>query len=127
MWKFYLEYFSPVIGNHEGLQIFKKGVEYVKWVRVNQYLKSFDTSVEKGDFIPESAVYKLAFKSSNTRRLDRDEVMASKLEGMNMVSTLINESGLYSAILGSNKEEAKRFKKWVTSEVTELAFLLSVK
>lgn len=29
----------------------------------------------------------------------------------------VNESGMYSLILRSNKEEAKRFKKWVTSEV----------
>jgi hypothetical protein len=31
--------------------------------------------------------------------------------------TVINESGLYSVILRSNKPEAKRLKKWVTSEV----------
>ena len=31
--------------------------------------------------------------------------------------TTINESGLYSLILGSRKPEAKRFKKWVASEV----------
>jgi len=31
--------------------------------------------------------------------------------------TLINESGLYSAILRSNKPQAKQFKKWVTGEV----------
>ncbi|GAB2885258.1 hypothetical protein GCM10027202_12320 [Microvirgula curvata] len=30
---------------------------------------------------------------------------------------IINESGLYSAILRSRKPEAKRFKKWVTNEV----------
>lgn len=30
---------------------------------------------------------------------------------------LINESGLYSLILSSNMPNAKRFKKWVTSEV----------
>lgn len=30
---------------------------------------------------------------------------------------MINESGLYSLILGSRKPAAKRFKKWVTSEV----------
>ncbi|ODT75475.1 MAG: antirepressor [Nitrosomonadales bacterium SCN 54-20] len=30
---------------------------------------------------------------------------------------VINESGLYAAILKSRKPEAKRFKKWVTSEV----------
>ena len=31
--------------------------------------------------------------------------------------TVINESGLYSLILGSKLESAKRFKHWVTSEV----------
>lgn len=52
-----------------------------------------------------------------TRRLDDDESISAKLAGMNMKSTLINESGLYNAVLGSNKPEAKAFKKWVTSEV----------
>lgn len=54
-----------------------------------------------------------------TRNLDDDE------KGMQNVHTLggeqemlvINESGLYSAILRSRKTEAKRFKKWVTAEV----------
>lgn len=32
-------------------------------------------------------------------------------------TTVINESGLYSLIFGSKLESAKRFKKWVTSEV----------
>lgn len=32
-------------------------------------------------------------------------------------TTIINESGLYSLIFGSKLESAKRFKKWVTSEV----------
>ena len=31
--------------------------------------------------------------------------------------TVINESGMYSLILGSKLEGAKRFKRWVTSEV----------
>jgi len=54
-----------------------------------------------------------------TRNLDDDE------KGTQIVRTLggdqemlvINESGLYSAILRSRKAEAKRFKKWVTAEV----------
>ena len=33
------------------------------------------------------------------------------------VITLINESGLYSLILRSNLSEAKKFKRWITSEV----------
>lgn len=35
----------------------------------------------------------------------------------NQKINIINESGLYSLILGSRKTEAKPFKKWVTSEV----------
>ena len=31
--------------------------------------------------------------------------------------TIINESGLYSLALGSKLESARRFKRWVTSEV----------
>lgn len=31
--------------------------------------------------------------------------------------TFINESGLYSLIIRSNKEEAKPFRKWITSEI----------
>ena len=52
-----------------------------------------------------------------TRYLDDDESMSVKLTGMNMLSTLINEPGLYSAILRSRKSEAKEFKRWVAHEV----------
>lgn len=37
--------------------------------------------------------------------------------GGNQKVTIINESGLYSLILSSKLESAKRFKRWVTSEV----------
>lgn len=44
----------------------KSDTEYVRWETVNRYLeKSFSQNVGKGDFIPESAVYKLAFKANN--------------------------------------------------------------
>ena len=58
-----------------------------------------------------------------TRRLDDDEVYkiaSPELGGTNSMAremTVINESGLYNAIIGSKKPEAKAFKKWVTSEV----------
>lgn len=39
------------------------------------------------------------------------------LSGQNREAFLINESGLYSLILGSKLPSAKRFKHWVTSEV----------
>jgi prophage antirepressor-like protein len=57
-------------------------------------------------------------------RLDADEKMTLVLtEGQTGVRggprqmTVINESGLYSVILRSDKPDAKRFKKWITSEV----------
>jgi len=53
-------------------------------------------------------------------RLDDDEKDAigiSDAIGRVQKMTIINESGLYSAILRSNKPEAKAFKKWITSEV----------
>lgn len=56
-------------------------------------------------------------------RLDEDErakIASPDLGGANSMArefTLINESGLYNAILGSQKPDAKRFKKWVTSEI----------
>lgn len=37
--------------------------------------------------------------------------------GREQQTTVINESGLYSLIFGSKLESAKKFKKWVTSEV----------
>ena len=37
--------------------------------------------------------------------------------GRKQETILINESGLYSLILSSKLESAKRFKHWVTSEV----------
>ena len=37
--------------------------------------------------------------------------------GSNRGVTVINESGLYSLILGSKQPNAKEFKRWVTSDV----------
>lgn len=54
------------------------------------------------------------------KRMDSDEKMSSKMDGIsktNPVAVLINESGLYNAIIGSEKPDAKKFRKWVTSEV----------
>jgi prophage antirepressor-like protein len=54
-----------------------------------------------------------------TRWLDDDEKGPHNVGtlGGDQRMTVINESGLYSAILRSRKPEAKRFKKWVTAEV----------
>lgn len=53
------------------------------------------------------------------RFLDEDEKDTHQVStlGGNQTMKVINESGLYSAILKSKKPQAKSFKKWVTSEV----------
>lgn len=53
------------------------------------------------------------------RFLDEDEKDTHQMStlGGNQTMKVINESGLYSAILKSKKPQAKAFKKWVTSEV----------
>lgn len=50
-------------------------------------------------------------------RLDDDESMPLSVDASESKMTCISESGLYSLILRSQKPEAKRFKKWITSEV----------
>lgn len=54
------------------------------------------------------------------KRLDEDEVSSIDVTdslGRNQNTNVINEPGLYSLILGSKKQEAKEFKKWITHEV----------
>ena len=48
---------------------------------------------------------------------DLDEVPIQDSIGRMQKTPIINESGLYSLILGSKLDGAKRFKRWVTSEV----------
>ena len=48
---------------------------------------------------------------------DKDEVPIQDSIGRSQMTPIINESGLYSLILKSNLDTAKRFKRWVTSEV----------
>ncbi|MFT3720387.1 Bro-N domain-containing protein [Pseudorhodoferax sp.] len=57
--------------------------------------------------------------SAMTRYLDEDEkgLLDWQTPGGKQKVIAITESGLYSAILRSERPEAKRFKKWVTSEV----------
>lgn len=53
-------------------------------------------------------------------RLDEDErntiILNEGIRG-NPNATIVNESGLYSLILGSRKPEARAFKRWITHEV----------
>lgn len=66
------------------------------------------------------AKLEIANPSDAASRLDNDEkdvLGFTDTNGRTQKRSIINESGLYSIILRSNKPEAKRFKKWITSEV----------
>ena len=67
----------------------------------------------------------LALNHTNSRKavsdlVDKDDVTRSYIVdslGRKNHAIFINESGLYALILSSKLESAKRFKRWVTSEV----------
>jgi len=53
------------------------------------------------------------------KHVDDEDKQTSRfaIGDQNYNMTIINESGLYALIFGSKLESAKRFKRWVTSEV----------
>lgn len=78
--KFENNLFELVVGAENGEPLFdvetvakslgfteiKNEKEYVRWRTINGYLKKYvSQEVAKGDFIPESLVYKLTFKANN--------------------------------------------------------------
>ena len=66
------------------------------------------------------AVLEIANNRDALNRLDddeKDDVVITDTIGRQQTVKAINESGLYSLILTSRKPQAKKFKKWVTSEV----------
>lgn len=72
-------------------------------------------------FIAADVCRSLDLDRTAVRRLDEDERNtvrnAHANQRGNPNTVIINESGLYSLIFSSRKESAKRFKKWVTSDV----------
>lgn len=70
-------------------------------------------------FVADDVCKAMTISRTQIRRLDADEkgVRSIHTLGGQQDMAIVNESGLYSLILGSRKPEAKKFKKWVTSEV----------
>lgn len=58
-------------------------------------------------------------KAAPAKLVDPEDLIKAEVETKGGVQTLncVNESGLYALIFGSKLESAKRFKRWVTSEV----------
>lgn len=55
--------------------------------------------------------------SESLKALDDDEKSTLRISEGGPAVNIINESGLYTLVLRSRKPEAKKFKKWVTTEV----------
>ena len=70
-------------------------------------------------FVAVDVCDSLLMNVTQIRRLEDDEKGLHSIQtlGGNQNLAIVNESGLYSLIMSSRKPEAKRFKKWVTSEV----------
>ena len=73
-------------------------------------------------FIGKDVAQILGYKNTKdalAKHVDPEDKLGSQIatSGQNREMTVINESGLYSLILSSKLPTAKRFKRWVTSEV----------
>lgn len=78
----------------------KNGIQYVKWERVNGYLKElgFSPEVGKGDFIPENIFYRLAMKAKNETAERFQALVADE------IIPQIRRTGSYSVKRSENSE-----------------------
>ena len=95
-----------------GLQVFKNNEFSIKSVVIN----------EEPWFIGKDVASALGYRDTSDalkKHVDNDDKLTRRFadSGQNREMYIINESGLYSLILSSKLESAKRFKRWVTSEV----------
>ena len=87
----------------------------------NEQFGSIRTIVKDNEpwFVAADVCKALEIDRTQTRRLDDDEkgVYSIQTPGGDQETTVVNEPGLYSLVLGSRKPEAKEFKRWITHEV----------
>lgn len=99
----------------------KNGVEYVKWERVESYLKElgFPHKWGKDDFIPENAFYRLAMKAKNAvaeafqAKIADDVIPAIRKHGAYMTpetieSVLLNPDTIIKLATALKDEQEKR-------------------
>lgn len=73
-------------------------------------------------FVGKDVAEKLGYaepRSAVSKKVDMEDRGVAKIETPSGIQemTIINESGLYSLVLSSKLNNAKLFKKWITSEV----------
>ena len=90
-------------------------------------IRAFDKNGEPW-FVGKDVAKILGYKNTNAaiiQHVDEEDRMVEPVfnhpsqnaRGYEIPTTIINESGLYSLILSSKLPTAKKFKRWVTSEV----------
>lgn len=96
---------------------------------MNQLTKMFEgkelTIIEKGNephFLLRDVcnILGIGHVATVRKRLEDDVVSNHPIKdnlGRTQQATFVNEDGLYDVILDSRKPEARRFRKWITSEV----------
>ena len=73
-------------------------------------------------FVGKDVASGLGYKNTKNalmRHVDEEDKLGARFttSGQNREMIVINESGLYSLLLSSKLDSARRFKRWVTSEV----------
>lgn len=89
-----------------GDEIWFKGKDVAKILEYENYQQSLRINIDKDDKIRFDKL-----KDAITQHLSKS------VESEHPHTIFINESGLYSLILRSRMEAAKKFKRWVTKEV----------
>lgn len=87
----------------------------------NQQVRTLEID-EKPYFVGKDVATILGYsntKDALAKHVDIEDKLGSQIatSGQRRKMTVINESGLYSLILSSKMPNAKKFKRWVTSEV----------
>lgn len=89
----------------------KNGKDFVRWERVNEYLKKYSPQLGKGSFITEPMVYKLAFKANNALAEKFQDWLATEVlpqirkHGMYATDELLNNPDLLIEVATKLKEE----------------------
>ena len=102
----------------------KNGKPYVRWQRINEYLKDLGLSpeLEKGSFIPENIVYRLAFVAKSTAARQFQSLIADE------IIPAIRQNGAYILVHKDDKAADIMAKSIVaTEEALECANLAEQK
>lgn len=98
--------------NENGIQVWNYESSEIRTVQVNG--EPWFVLADVCKVLELSSPHKVADRLEND---ERNQIPVTDSLGRYQNTAIINESGLYTVILRSDKPQAKPFRKWVTSEV----------